>query len=266
MSSLGWLDVSRIDFYALLLLEPLHVQYISQREPDQSMGIVLQAYPAVVWYLRQTYPPIAPYIEACLELADPAPTPSRLRAAEIEVLDSMQDWLIYLLEPEKYDQLAFLSWDDASLLGMTDFQDKTVLDVGAGTGRLAFAAAPLAKAVFAIEPVANLRRYLWKKRAALGIDNVYPLDGLITQIPLPENCADILMAGHVFGDALEEEYQEMVRVVKDGGMILLHPGTNADTEDDAHRFLLSKGFYFDIFTEPGDGPKRKYWKSVEKLH
>jgi hypothetical protein len=34
MSSLGWLDVSRIDFNALLLLEPLHVRYIAEREPD----------------------------------------------------------------------------------------------------------------------------------------------------------------------------------------------------------------------------------------
>lgn len=266
MSPLGWLDVTNIDFNALLLLEPLHVRYISQRQPDQSMGTALRAHPAVQWYFRQTYPPIAPYIEGCLKLGDPAPTPSQLRAAEMDVLDSMQDWLIYVLEPERYDQLAFLSWEDASLLGMTDFQDKIVLDVGSGTGRLAFAVAPLAKVVFAIEPVANLRRFLWKKRIELGFQNLYPLDGMITQIPLPDNFADILMAGHVFGDDLEEEYQEMVRVVRDGGMILLHPGSNADSEDNAHRFLLAKGFDFDIFTEPGDGPKRKYWKSVEKSH
>jgi len=84
MSSLGWLDVSEIDFNALLLLEPLHVRYIAEREPDPKMG----------------------------------------------------------------------------------------------TGRLAFTVAPLARVVYAVEPVANLRRYLYEKRKRLEVENLYPLDGL----------------------------------------------------------------------------------------
>jgi len=264
MSNLGWLDVSEIDLNALLLLEPLHVRYIAAREPSEKMGMALAAHPAVQWFLIQAYPPVKAYIEDCLAIAKKDPSAEEVREAELAVLDSMHDWLIYVLDPAKYDQLEFLTWDDASLLGMADFKDKIVLDVGSGTGRLAFAVAPEARAVYAVEPVANLRRFLWKKRKQLGFDNVYPIDGTIERIPLAANFADILMAGHVFGDDFEAEYQEMFRVVRGSGMILLHPGTNAGSDDHAHTFLIEKGFEFDIFEEPGDGMKRKYWKTIHK--
>ncbi len=264
MPGLGWLDVAQIDFNALLLLEPLHVRCMAARTPDEATGTALKAHSSVQWYLQQIYPPIASYIKDCLNLAKASPDQDALRQAEIRVLNSMQDWLIYVLDPTIYDRLEFLGWDDASLLGMADFKGKTVLDIGSGTGRLAFTVSPLAEVVYAVEPVANLRRYLWKKREELGLMNVYPIDGSATQIPFPDGFADILMAGHVFGDAPEEEHNEFVRVTRDEGMILLHPGTNAGSEDYSHQFLLSKGFEWSTFEEPGDGTKRKYWKTIHK--
>ena len=271
MPVLGWLDVSDLDFHALLLLEPLHAAYLAEREPSEAMGTALTAHSAVRWYLAHIHPPIQPYLERCLALGQDNPAPDALRQAELAVLDSMHDWLIYVLDPEKYDQLEFLKWDDSSLLSMTEFADKIIFDIGSGTGRLAFTVAPYARAVYAVEPVANLRRYLWAKRAKLGLENVYPSDGLLTQIPFPDDFADILMAGHVFGDDFDAEYAEMRRVVRDGGMILLHPGTNATHDDDAHHFLISQGFDFDTFEEPGaltgrfaDGLKRKYWQTIHK--
>jgi len=135
MSSLGWLDVGEIDYNALLLLEPFHVRCIAEREPDPMMGTALKAHPTVAWYLQQTYPPIAGYIEKCLVLGMDNPSQMELRAAELAVLDSMHDWLIYVLDPAKYDELAFLGWDGRSLFEMADFGDKIVLDIGSGTGR-----------------------------------------------------------------------------------------------------------------------------------
>ena len=264
MSNLGWLDVSKIDFNALLLFEPLHVRFISQRDPDENMGTALAAHPAVQWYLIQTYPPVKSFIEKCLALAKERPSAEELRQAETAVLDSMHDWLIYVLDPAQYDQLEFLGWEDVSLLGMADFRGKIVLDVGSGTGRLAFTVAPEAQVVFAVEPVANLRRFLWKKREQLGFSNVFPVDGAMEQLPFPDSFADIIMSGHVFGDNFDAEYFEMYRVVQDGGLILLHPGTNANSENAAHEYLAGKGFEFDTFEEPGDGLKRKYWKTIHK--
>ena len=264
MSNLGWLDTSNIDFNALLLLEPLQIEYLSPQEPYEAMGTALKAHPAVRWMLTTLYPPVEEYIQSCLALAKDRPSQEELRQAEITVLNSMQDWLIYTLDPAKYNQLDFLGWEDKSLLEMADFRDKTVLDIGSGTGRLAFTVSPQSSVVYAVEPIPNLRRYIWKKREELGANNIFPLDGTITKIPLQTGFADILMAGHVFGDELEKEYAEMHRVVCDGGMILLHPGTNASSETKAHHFLVSKGFNHDTFEEPGDGIKRKYWKTIQK--
>jgi hypothetical protein len=139
---LGWLDVSNLDFNVLLLLEPLHAAYLAQRQPDAAMGTALAAHPAVCWYLAHLHPPIQPYLERCVALANANPTPGEVRQAELAVLDSMHDWLIYVLDPEKYDQLEFLKWEDESLLSMADFTGKIVLDIGSGTGRLAFTVAP----------------------------------------------------------------------------------------------------------------------------
>jgi len=264
MSGLGWLDVSDLDFNVLLLLEPLHAVYIAQRQPDAAMGTAIGAHPAVRWYLCHIHPPIQAYLEYCLKLGNPNPMPEELRQAELSVLDTMQDWLIYVLDPAGYDQLKFLNWDDNSLLSMADFCGKVVLDIGAGTGRLAFLVAPYAHVVYAVEPIANLRRYIIKKRARLGLENVFPVNGLITQTPFVDNFADILMAGHVFGDDFDAELSEMQRVVRPGGLILLHPGTNFTSESNAHRFLVHKGFEFSLFEEPGDGLKRKYWLKVQK--
>ena len=264
MAPLGWLEVADIDFNTMLLLESLHVRYIAERTPGEAMGTALAAHPAVQWYLEKLYAPVSNYNQACLTMALENPTPEQIREAEIAVLNTMQDWLIYVLDPAKYDQLEFLKWDDASLLSMADFKDKIVLDIGSGTGRLAFAIAAIAQVVYAVEPVANLRRFLWQKQNRLGCDNVFPADGTLTQIPFLDNFADILMAGHVFGDDIEAEYAEMCRVVHTGGILLLHPGTNARNDEDAHHFLLSKGFEFDSFEEPGDGFKRKYWLTINK--
>ena len=66
--------------------------------------------------------------------------------------------------------------------------------------------------VFAVEPVANLRSYLKQKSLNQGFRNVYPVDGLLTDIPFPDHFADITMGGHVFGDCPEAEYKELLRI------------------------------------------------------
>ena len=137
-----------------------------------------------------------------------------------------------------------------------------VLDIGTGTGRLAFTVAPFAATVMAVEPVENLRRYVRAKAGRLGFDNVFVVDGLIQDVPLPDGFADITMSGHVFGDNIEAEYRELVRVTRPGGMIIFCPGTFVGGEEESHEFLVEHGFDWSTFEEPEDGLKRKYWKML----
>ena len=175
----------------------------------------------------------------------------------------MTDLVVYAVDPAVYDAQPFLRWDTNELMSMADFTGKTVIDVGAGTGRLTLPVAEKASTVFAVEPVANLRAYLKKKAHARGLENIYPVDGLITEIPFPEGTADVTMGGHVFGDNLNAEYTELLRVTKVGGKIILCPG-NADTDNETHAFLIARGYEWSRFEEPHEGWKRKYWRRVEK--
>ena len=122
-------------------------------------------------------------------------------------------------------------------------------------------AAETAHVVFAVEPVGNLRGYIQQKARAQGFSNVYPVDGLITDLPFPAGFADITMGAHVFGSKPDEEYREMKRVTTPGGMLILCPGTSPK-ENEAHIYLLSQGFSCAEFEEPTEGIKRKYWKQM----
>ena len=126
---------------------------------------------------------------------------------------SINDLLVCAVDPASYDARPFLEWDSRELTELVDFTGKTVIDVGSGTGRLALVAA----AVFAVEPIGNLRRFLVEKVRRQGDSNVYPADGLVTDVPFPNGFADVTMGGHVFGDDPEAEVREVLRVTKPGG-------------------------------------------------
>lgn len=255
-----WLDVSDLSFNSLLLLERAQIGWFPGWVPEEALAVALRANPAVAWYLRHKCPEIAGWLDGLLARHGGAGDPAAVRAAERAVLATINDLLVYVLDPAVYDAQPFLGWDSRELTAVADFADKTVLDIGAGTGRLTFVAAASARVVFAVEPVANLRAYLREKAGARGVANVYPVDGLITRIPFPDGFADVVMGGHVFGGAPADEYRELARVTRPGGAIVLCPG-NVDRDDATHDFLVARGFRWSRFAEPGDGVKRKYWKT-----
>ncbi|MDR0287781.1 MAG: class I SAM-dependent methyltransferase [Clostridiales bacterium] len=53
-----------------------------------------------------------------------------------------------------------------------------------------------------------------------GIKNVRVLDGLVTELPFPDNTFDIVMSGHVVGDDWDNEIAEIIRVCKPGGWLV----------------------------------------------
>jgi SAM-dependent methyltransferase len=259
-----WMDVSDLSFNTLLLLEQVQLSWLPGWLPERDLQIALKANPIVEWYMRHKCPQLNEWLDRLMSLNSNSRhySFSEIRQAEVEILSSMTDLMVYAVDPSVYDAQPFLGWDSTELLAMADFTGKTVIDVGAGTGRLTLVVAEIAKSVFAIEPVTNLRTYLKQKTCAQNLDNVFSMDGLITDIPFPCQFADITMAGHVFGEYLDSEYNEMTRVTKSGGTIILCPGNN-DKDNEVHRFLISHGFEWSRFIEPRDGVKRKYWKTVQ---
>jgi SAM-dependent methyltransferase len=259
---LRWIDVTPLSFNSLLLLERVQLSWFPGWLPEKPLAIALQANPVVEWFFRHKCPPINDWVDQVMAQAPYEPPGSEaIRQAEFAVLSSIVDLLVYALDPGIYDALPFLGWDSQQLLSIADFQQKTVIDVGSGTGRLAMVAAPLAKTVFAVEPVGNLRNYLKTKFRQLGFTNFFTVDGLITELPFPDSFADVCMAGHVFGDLPQAELAEMQRVTRQGGQIIFCPGTSPSQEAD-HQYLVSQGFNWAWFEEPQDGPKRKYWKLI----
>jgi len=260
--ALNWIDVSDLSFNTLLLLEREQLAWLPGWMPEPELGTALKANPAVEWYLRNKNPRLDTWVDTVLTQAIPGVTTKDLRTAEEAVLRSMNDLVCYAVAPERYENQPFLDWDSDELSGLVDFHGKTVIDVGAGTGRLAFVAAQEgALGVFAVEPVGNLRVFIKEKARKLALKNVFTMDGLITDLPFPDDFIDIVMGGHVFGDHPEAEHAEMLRVAKPGGMIILCPGNN-DTDESRHTFLVDQGFMWSRFEEPGEGIKRKYWKTV----
>jgi len=257
-----WLDVSDLDFHNLLLLERDQINWLPGWVPEKPFSIALNANPCVAWFLGKKCPDVELWVEHVLAKTTQLPSPEVVRKAEEEIMTTINDLLVYVIDPSLYDRLPFLAWDSKELSGLVNFQHAVVVDVGAGTGRLAFVAAhDGARAVFAVEPVGNLRRYMRQKALRKGLNNVFPVDGLITNIPFPDCFVDVCMGGHVFGDDPEREHAEMVRVTKQGGMVVLCPGNN-DNDEGWHDFLVRQGYAWARFKEPGDGWKRKYWRRV----
>jgi SAM-dependent methyltransferase len=258
--SLNWIDVSDLSINVLLLLESVQLSWLPGWLPEAELGTALTANPAVEWYLRHKNPTLNAWVDRVLQQSSPDTTPEGIRQAELTILRSINDLVVYAVNPQIYVDLPFQGWDSSELSSLADFSRKTVIDVGAGTGRLTFIAADAgASPIFAVEPVGNLRAFLKETARNRGLKDVYTMDGLITDMPFPANFGDIVMAGHVFGDHPKAEHAELVRVAKPGGMVILCPGNN-DVDDDRHRFLVDQGFAWSRFEEPGDGMKRKYWK------
>jgi hypothetical protein len=134
---LDWIDISDLSFNTLLLLEREQLAWLPGWLPEPELGTALKANPAVAWFLKNKNPELAAWVDSVLQNAVPDPPPEVIRAAEETILRSMNDLVCYAVNPKIYDQLPFLGWDSVELSSLTDFKGKTVVDIGAGTGRSA---------------------------------------------------------------------------------------------------------------------------------
>ena len=243
MTRLQWINPEEYDFSCTLLFERFQIRYIlEQSEPRfrRDLGIALKYNPAVAWYFAHRCPEMASAVEA-LTAAAPETDASTLRQVECRVLGHVEDFVIYTTPEKMATNCPFIyGWDKARLLELAAFPGKRVLDVGSGSGRLAFAAAQQAAEVYASEPVETLREYLRAEARRRNVGNLRVVDGMCDALPYPDSTFDIVMSGHVVGDDLDRELAELERVVKSGGWLLDCPGDQA--EETGNSALANRGW------------------------
>ena len=99
--------------------------------------------------------------------------------SEHDLLWEIGDLLVYDTAPELLDAPPTNDWDFGVVADLVDLDGKTMIDAGAGSGKVAFGAMSRARHVFAVEPVARLGEFMRDRATASGITNLYVLDGTL---------------------------------------------------------------------------------------
>jgi SAM-dependent methyltransferase len=269
---MGWINPNDYSFNCLLLLERFQIRImlysggwrVDSEKWRQSMGIALHANPAIAWYLKSRCPERADIADKLMAEAKPTTDEAVIRSAETYVLSGIEDFVIYTT-PEKMNTACdwIYAWDKERLFEMADFDGKTVLDCGSGSGRLAFAAAEKAKFLIASEPVGTLREFLREQIKQNNITNMKVCDGMIENLPFADNTFDIVMSGHVFGDDWDAEISEAERVCKPGGWVLDCPGDSKGDIQPKPK-LIARGFEEMFYIGSLGGKVYRYRKQVGK--
>ena len=267
MGILGWMTPEDYAFDCMLRMERFQIRLMLENPEEETaanLAAALKANPQVARLWKQKCPEMADRIEALAGGAPDGLSPAEIRAAEVKVLGAFEDFVIYTTPEVMEEKCDFIyGWKKERLFELCDLEGKTVLDVGSGTGRLAFAAAERAAFTVASEPVDSLREFMRDEIARKGIRNMRVCDGLCDSLPFPDNSFDVVMSGHVVGDRFREEVDELTRVAKPGGWLLDVPGDQR-RETGRNEQLLAGGW--EELAYPGTFGKTtwRYRKQVRK--
>jgi hypothetical protein len=251
----------------LLLQDPYYVR-LALEDSYPALGddffLGLSAAPDVTAYFAEVSPERAGWLrEGAGRVA--GATPEAVRAAEGRVIEASYPWNLGMTKaPEIWDALPWHHWEPAEIYGRVELEGRDVLDVGAGTGQVAMRCAPYAREVWALEPVARLRRYTERKIEAAGFDNVRTLDGVLEAVPLGDSSVGVAVSCSSFGWDPTGELAELERVVKPGGAILLLAPTNYGNDEILSPIREAGGYEEFAFDVPADGEKPAFIKRLPR--
>lgn len=275
MSYYNWIEGKdfSIDHFFLMdrwILEMIFMKFENKKSEDLSelnriLGTLIKRNNSLIFYIKHKAPKAILGLEVLLKNAFEDIDSKTLRIKEIELMEYYETDIIYT-EPKMMDEKCnyITAWDSKYLYELVDLKDKIVLDLGAGTGRLSFAASRLAKRVYASEPTAQLRDYMNEKIKALKITNMKVLDGVIMDIPYEDDTFDVVTSGHVVGDDYDLEIKEMTRVLKNQGWIVICNGDDDIKREKPNQELIQRGFQVFYHQSSIGGDIYNYIKQVSK--
>lgn len=174
-------------------------------------------------------------------------TQHEVECARRQILDGLFWELTYWKTPELYEELTEGEQLHPGIFQRLepDLRGKTVLDVGAGSGRASLECMRHgAHLVYAVEPSPGLLRIMEQKlNHRVGEQQIRPLAGRFASIPLQDNSVDLSLSCSAFTAAPEQGGEaglaEMLRVTRPGGKIVLIWPRREDRE-----WLSARGFHY----------------------
>ena len=154
--SFNWINPENYSINSLLLMDRWMLRQLIglgdssnfEQNPDyrRAFAVVLKYNPVISWFVSKKCPEAASRVTMLVEEAPNGLTSDEIRSSEVLFINEIDTMIVYLY-PEDMNRLCpyIRDWEKERLLSIVDFTDKIVLDIGSGTGRLAFAAATKAK-------------------------------------------------------------------------------------------------------------------------
>jgi SAM-dependent methyltransferase len=256
----AWFGHLPLEVDDLLLLERFQLLALPSRAPSPALGAVVAADQRLRRFIETRCPELAEWIGELVELADR--DTGNLADHRRAVVWELADWLVYQRFPAAYDRVDELRTSAEPFTELCEIEGRTIIDAGAGTGQLSVELARVARAVLAVEPVGRLREYVAQRASDAKLDNVYPLDGSLHQIPLPAASADALVTSRAIGWQIDDELAEVERVVSPGGWAIHLLGTPADGPPPALHEALEAHGYASSRCRDATGWRLRYAKQI----
>jgi len=107
----NWIDVTPLSFNTLLLLEQVQLSWFPGWVPEVELAIALKANPVVEWYMRHKCPQLDEWLDQVISKTryEPSANLKSIRKAEMTVLQTINDLLVYVVDPAIYDAQPFLN-------------------------------------------------------------------------------------------------------------------------------------------------------------